>query len=399
MAAKRASGKQNRNTFLARHGGPAQQVKNRPVPRANEVSAMIVSMRKSRLAALLLMVCTPHVAQQLPIVSVLSTGGTIATKQDPAKGGYVVALSGEDLVAAVPAIKKVAQIQVEQVSNIASTEINPEIWLRLAGRINELLGRTEITGAVVTHGTNTLEETAYFLDLTVNSSKPVIVVGAQRPASDPDSDGPRNLLDAVRVAAAAEAAGKGTMVVMNGQINAARDVTKTNTSQVEAFRGLEFGALGTVDVEAVRFYRAPLRRQTFTVDSQTRLSRVDIVATYAGADGLLIRSLVRDNSTQGLVVVGTGLGGVPSSMFEAIQEVRARGIPVVVSTRVPTGRVFSLGAAKGAIKGATEGSALSLKRIGCVLADNLNPQKARILLMLALTKTRDPAMLQKYFDD
>jgi len=123
------------------------------------------------------------------------------------------------------------------------------------------------------------------------------------------------------------------------------------------------------------------------------------VPTYAGADGLLIRSLVRDNSIQGLVVVGTGLGGVPSAMFEAIQEVRARGIPVVVSTRVPTGRVFPLGAAKGATKGATKGSALTLKQIGCVLADNLNPQKARILLMLALTKTRDSTMLQKYFDN
>jgi L-asparaginase len=360
---------------------------------------MTVSKRKSRLASLLLMVCTSNVAQQLPIVSVLSTGGTIASKLDPAGGGYVPALSGEDLVAAVPAIKKVAQIRVEQISNIPSTEMNPEIWLRLARRINELLGRTELVGAVVTHGTNTLEETAYFLDLTIKSSKPVILVGAERPPSEPGSDGPRNLLDAIRVAVAAEAVGKGAMVVMNGQINAARDVTKTNTSQVETFRGLEFGALGTVDVETVRFYRAPLRRQTFTVDSQARLPRVDIVPAYAGADGLLIRSLVRDNSIQGLVVVGTGLGGVPSAMFEAIQEVRARGIPVVVSTRVPIGRVFSLGAAKGATKGATKGSALTLKQIGCVLADNLNPQKARILLMLALTKTRDSTMLQKYFDN
>ncbi len=330
-------------------------------------------------------------AQKLPSVAVLSTGGTIASKHDPAKGGYLPALSGEDLVAAVPAIKKVARIQVEQISNISSTEMTPEIWLRLAGRVNALLRRPEIAGIVVTHGTSTLEETAYFLDLTTISTKPVILVGAQRPASDPDSDGPRNLLDAIRVAAAPEAVAKGAMVVMNGQINSARDVTKTNTSQVETFRGLEFGALGTVDVERVRFYRAPTRRQTFPVDSHTQLGRVDIVANYAGADGLLIRSLVRDGAVNGLVISGLGLGGVTESMFDAIQEVRARGIPVVMSTRVPTGRVFPLSAGKG--------SALSLKQIGCVLADNLSPQKARVLLLLALTKTRDPVMLQKHFDN
>ena len=343
------------------------------------------------MSLLLSMTCVRAVAQELPKVAVLSTGGTIASKQDPAKGGYVAALSAEDLVAAVPAIKKIAQIQAEQISNIPSQDMTPEIWLRLAGRVNELLARPEITGIVVTHGTNTLEETAYFLDLTTVGVKPVILVGAQRPASDTDSDGPRNLLDAIRVAVASEAASKGVMVVMNGQINAARDVTKTNTNRVETFRGLEFGQLGVVDVQRVRFYRAPLRRETFTVDSKTRLGRVDIVAGYAGADGLLIRSLLRDNSVQGLVISALGLGNVPGSMFDAIQEARSRGIPVVISTRVPTGRVFPLSAAKG--------SALELQKIGCVLADDLSPQKARILLMLALTKTRNPEALQKYFDN
>jgi L-asparaginase len=303
----------------------------------------------------------------------------------------VAALSGEDLVAAVPAIKNIAQIQVEQISNISSSDITPETWLRLAGRVNELLARPDIAGIVVTHGTNTLEETAYFLDLTTVSTKPVVLVGAQRPASDPDSDGPRNLLSAVRVAIAPEAVGKGVMVVMNGQINAARDVTKTNTSQVETFRSLEFGALGVADAEKVRFYRAPLRRQTFTVDSRTQLGRVEIVMSYAGADGLLIRSILRDDTVQGLVIAGLGLGGVPGAMFDAIQEARTRGIPVVISTRVPTGRIFSSSAAKG--------SSLALKRIGCVLADNLSPQKARILLMLALTKSSEPETLQKYFDN
>jgi L-asparaginase len=343
------------------------------------------------LLALIFVAGLSAIAQGLPKVAVLSTGGTIASKHDTLKGGYVPALSGEDLVAAVPAIKKIAQIQVEQISNISSSDMTPEIWIRLAARVNELLGKPEIAGIVITHGTNTLEETAYFLDLTTMSTKPVILVGAERPASDSDSDGPRNLLDAIRVAIAPEAPGKGVMVVMNGQINAARDVTKTNTSQVETFRGLEFGELGVVDVESVHFYRIPLRRQRIAVDSKTQLGRIDIVMSYAGADGLLIRSMLRDGTVQGLVVAGLGLGGVPGSMFDAIQEARAQSIPVVISTRVLTGRVFPLSAGKG--------SALSLRQIGCVLADNLSPQKARILLMLALTKTRDPETLQKYFDN
>jgi len=347
-------------------------------------------MTKQIAALALLATCLTAIAQKLPTVVVLSTGGTIASKQDAAKGGYLPALSGEDLVLAVPAIKKIAQIQVNQISSIPSPDMTPAIWLRLAGAVNELLAKTEITGIVVTHGTDTLEETAYFLDLTTISPKPVILVGAQRPASDADSDGPRNLTSAIRVAIAADAAGKGTMVVMNGQINAARDVTKTNTSQVETFRGLEFGALGVVDEEKVRFYRAPLRRQTFSLKPGTQLPRVDIVPSYAGADGLLIRSLLGDGSVKGLVIAGLGLGGVTSAMFDAIEEVRSRGLPVVISTRVPTGRIFPLSASKG--------SALSLRQIGCVLADNLSPQKARILLMLALTETRDAAALQQYFD-
>jgi L-asparaginase len=183
-------------------------------------------MKRTLAIAFLLIVCPYASAQKLPTVALLSTGGTIASKHDPLKGGYLPALSGEDLIAAVPAIKTIAQIQVEQISNISSSDMTPEIWIRLAARVNELLARPEIAGIVVTHGTNTLEETAYFLDLTTRSTKPVILVGAERPASDPDSDGPRNLLDAIRVAIAPEAVNKGAVVVMNGQINAARDVTK-----------------------------------------------------------------------------------------------------------------------------------------------------------------------------
>jgi L-asparaginase len=331
---------------------------------------------------------------QLPIVAVLSTGGTIASKQNPSKGGYEAVLTGKDLVAAMPAIQKVARVRVEQISNISSSDMNPEIWMRLAGKVNDLLSMPDLAGVVITHGTNTLEETAYFLDLTVTGTKPVILVGAQRPASDSDSDGPRNLLHAIRVCVSPEARNNGVLVVMNGQINPARDVTKSNTSQVETFRSLEFGPLGLVDVDGVRFYRAPLRRQTIPITAETQLGRVEIIMNYAGADGLLVRSLLRTEmqagGIDGLVIAGLGLGCVSSSMFDAIQEARAKDIPVVISTRVPTGRIFSLSAMKGC--------SLTLKQIGCVLADNLSPQKARVLLLLALTKTRDPQSLQKYFD-
>jgi L-asparaginase len=331
---------------------------------------------------------------QLPIVAVLSTGGTIASKQNPSKGGYEAVLTGKDLVAAVPAIQKVARVRVEQISNISSSDMNPEIWMRLAGRVIDLLSMPDLAGVVITHGTNTLEETAYFLDLVVTGSKPVILVGAQRPASDSDSDGPRNLLDAIRVCVSPDASNNGVLVVMNGQINPARDVTKSNTSQVETFRSLEFGQIGLVDVDGVRFYRAPLRRQTIPITAETHLGRVEIILNYAGADGLLIRSLLgtemQAGGIDGLVIAGLGLGCVSSAMFDALQEARAKDIAVVISTRVPTGRIFSLSAMKGC--------ALTLKQIGCVLADNLSPQKARVLLLLALTKTRDPQSLQKYFD-
>jgi L-asparaginase len=332
-------------------------------------------------------------AAELPRVLILATGGTIASQYDAKQGGLTLALSGEQLVKAVPELQKIARVEAEQIANLNSADMNPQVWLRLARRANEALSQPDVAAVVVTHGTDTLEETAYFLDLTVTSPKPVIVVGAQRAPSYPDTDGPRNLLDAVRVAVSPEAAGKGTLVVMNGQINAAREVAKTSTIQRETFRSLEFGPLGVADVETVRFYRSPARRQTIALAPDATLGRIEIVAHYAGADGLLIRALLRQTATPpltGLVIAATGLGHVGEAMYEAVKEVRDRGLPVVIGTRVYTGRVIPLYAGKG--------QAISLRDLGCVLADNLSPQKARVLLMVALTKTKDPVELQKYFN-
>lgn len=326
-----------------------------------------------------------------PQIAILTTGGTIAGKWDESQGGVVPVLTGEELVHLVPSLRDVADLHIESIANVDSSNMNAEVWHKLVRRTNAWLARPEIDGVVITHGTDTLEETAYLLDLTAMSEKPVIVVGSQRPPGVADSDAPRNLLDAVRVAISPEAAGKGALVVMNGQINAAREVTKTSTTEREAFQSLEFGMLGVADLEMVRFYRAPLHRRKLELPADAVLGRVEIVMHYAGADGLLIRAtLAQCSDLNGLVIAATGLGQVGSSMFDAIAEVRARGIPVVISTRVYTGRVIPMYGSNGGVG--------SLGKIGCVLADNLSPVKARVLLMVALNHTRDSEELQRLFN-
>lgn len=341
------------------------------------------------LAMILQVLAGPAAAQTppLPRVVVLATGGTIASQYDPATGALAPALTGEDLVRAVPGLDSVARVEVEQIANVGSFDMTPEIWLRLSERTNQLLEAGDVAGVVVTHGTDTLEETGYFLDLTVTSPKPVVMVGAQRAPSYFDSDGPRNLLNAVRVAVSPEAVGKGALVVMNGRVHAAREVTKTSTIEVETFQTLEFGALGVADLEAVRFYRAPLRRQTIPLPASQRLGRVEVISQYAGADGRLVRLLLEAGELDGLVVEGFGVGHVTEGTLAALREVRARGIPVVLSTRVYTGRTIPLYSRD-----------VEATEIGVVRADNLSAQKARVLLMLALTRTTDPAELQAFFD-
>jgi L-asparaginase len=350
---------------------------------------------KSAIAGLCLSVAVSQAAdgqsaeRDLPVVHVLSTGGTIASVYDPAKGGYVPALSGEDLVAAVPGIEDVARLEVEQISNISSTDMTPALWLRISRRADELLSRPEVAGVIVTHGTDTLEETAFFLDLTVASQKPTILVRAQRAASEPDSDGPGNMADAVRVAVSPEAVGMGTLVVMNGEINAAREVTKTHTMRVETFRSPEYGRLGTVDPDGVRFYRAPLRRQTIGLPMDAELGRVEIVSSYAGADGRVVRGLMALGGLDGLVVQASGVGNLAGALFDALAEVRQAGIPVVITSRVAMGRTLPLYAGKG--------SGVSLEEIGSIFADNLSPQKARVLLLTALAAGSDADELEAYF--
>ena len=349
---------------------------------------LTVSAALGAVAILLSAAAAPASGQsELPRVVVLATGGTIASTYDEEIGALRAALTGDEIVSAVPGLDEIARVSVEQIANVNSRDMTPEVWLRLGRRANELLRDPEVAGVIVTHGTDTLEETAYFLDLTVESDKPIVVVGAQRAPTNYDTDGPRNMLNAVRVVVSPEAVGKGTMVVMNGQINAAREVTKTNTLDVETFQTLDFGLLGVADVEKVRFYRAPTRRQTIPLAADADLPNVAIISEYAGSDGRAIRLLLEDGNLDGLVVAGLGLAHVSTPTLEAIREVRAAGIPVVVASRVLTGRIVPLYA-----------NNVDLLEIGCVQADNLSPQKARVLLMVAMTQTRDPEELRTIFD-
>src|SRR2546428_1403764 len=195
----------------------------------------------------------------LPVVKLIATGGTIAMKIDPVKKAPVPAISGEDLIATVPEIEKVARIEVQNLSNVPSDYMDPDRWIQLQKSVAQALARPEVAGVIVSHGTDTLEETAWFLDLTVDSPKPVVLIGAQRNASERDFDGPRNLLNAARICVDAGARGKGAMIALNNNINAARDAVKTHTSDVETFKSGDLGFLGFVDYDRIVWYRAPQR--------------------------------------------------------------------------------------------------------------------------------------------
>src|SRR6516225_4932712 len=248
---------------------------------------------------------TTAIAQNnLPVCPLIATGGTIAMKIDPVKKAPMPAISGEDLVALVPEVSKYAKIEVNNVSNVPSDYMDPARWTALTHEVKAALARPEVAGVIISHGTDTLEETAYWLDVTINSDKPVVLIGAQRNASEPDFDGPRNLVNAVRICVDPGSRGKGAMLAMNNQINAARDVTKTQTSNVETFKSGEFGFLGIVDYDRIVYSRAPLRRQHVSINAGT-MPYVEIVAMYGGADGQLIKAAV-DHGAKGIVVQGLG---------------------------------------------------------------------------------------------
>lgn len=329
-------------------------------------------------------------AQTLPNVVILATGGTIAGTgaTSTTTVGYTAAKVGVDaLIAAVPELKKVANVRGEQVMQIASENMNNDAWLKLAKRVNTLLAQSDVDGIVITHGTDTIEETAYFLDLVVKSKKPVVIVGAMRPSTAISADGPINLYNAVLLAGSKEAVGKGVLVTLNDQINAGREVTKTNTSTMDTFKTPELGFLGYIQGSKPYFYRQSTRKNTvdttFDIMNLDKLPQVDIVYGYANMNPIALNAFVAAGA-QGIIHAGVGDGSLNNTVLPSLSEARKKGVVIVRSSRVGQGIVARNGEADD-------------DKLDFVVSDTLNAQKARILLMLALTKTTDSKEIQKMF--
>jgi L-asparaginase type II len=321
-------------------------------------------------------------APPLPKVRVVATGGTIAGEQrDPGTlGGYEIKKSVNEIVALIPNVQRYAQVETEQFSNVPSPSITPDHWLRLAQRINTLFQeRPDLSGIVVTHGTARLEETAFFLYLTIKSDKPVVVVGAQRPPTGISPDGPINLLSAIRVAGAPQSRGKGVTVVMDDRIISARDVTKIY-ARGGGFDAAEMGTLGTVATGGVEFFYQPVRKHTassdFDVSPLKVLPRVGISYSYSGAEG------VSDPHAKAVIVATTGFAPEEAKYYEGI---RRKGI--IVASTFPSG---------SQVDDRSTGAQSDLPPV--VAVKHLMPTKARILMMLALTRTDKPSDIQKIFD-
>ena len=327
----------------------------------------------------------------LPNVVVLATGGTIAgAAASDVQAGYTSGQVGvEQLLAAVPQAKKLANLKGEQVSNIGSQDMNDEVWLKLARRVNELTAMPDVAGVVITHGTDTIEETAYFLNLVIKSKKPVVLTAAMRPSTALSADGPLNFFNAVAVAANKEAAGRGVLVVINDWIHGASSLTKTSTTAVQTFLSPLRGLVGTVAYGDAEFYRGAVGRNTvdseFSLDGVTALPRVDIVMAHANMDGALIDAAVAAGA-RGIVVAGVGNGNMTKAALDALAAQARKGIVCVRSTRVATGRVGR--------NVEVDDDGLSL-----IASDDLNPQKARVLLRLALLKAHSLPELQRIFQE
>lgn len=323
----------------------------------------------------------------LPRVIILATGGTIAgSGASSTEAAYTAGkIPIENLLNAVPEIHQIAQIKGEQIAQIGSQDMNIATWLKLSQRINELFEKDEVDAVVLTHGTDTLEETAYFLSLTIASDKPVVLVGAMRPATAMSQDGNRNLLDAVMVAADQKSIGHGVVVAMNESVYAARDVTKTNTSNMATFQSRNFGPIGLIFDGKVNYYYKSIRNsaQKFDVSQRKTLPKVAIVYGYADATSSAIEAAIKDGA-QGIVYAGMGNGNYNEAVGKALITASKNNILICRSARAGAGQVTLFNEVDDAA-------------LGFVVADDLSPQKARILLMLALTKTNDKKKIQDYF--
>jgi len=330
-------------------------------------------------------------AKKLPHIVILATGGTIAGSADSKTSvGYTSgAVTVDALISAVPTLKDIARITGEQISSIGSQDMSDAVWLKLANRLNEVLAADTVDGVVITHGTDTMEETAYFLHLVVKSAKPVVLTGSMRPSTALSADGPLNIFNAVAIAGDPAATGRGVLVAANDDIHSAKDITKTNTTSVQTFMSPQYGLIGTTLYGKQTFFRVPYRKHTttseFSVKGVAAMPRVDVIYACADMSADLIDAAVKMGA-KGIVVAGVGDGNMTTPALDALSRAAKAGVICVRSSRVATGRTW-------------RNSEVNDDKMGFVASGELNPAKARVLLKLALMKTKDLAQIQKMFEE
>jgi L-asparaginase len=308
-----------------------------------------------------------------PCIATFFTGGTISMRIDPVTGGAIPALSGEEIIALVPGLGEIAEFDVINFALWPGPHVTPSRMMDLAMKVKEKLADKRIAGALITHGTDTLEETAYLLDLVIDDDKPIVLVGAMRNSSELSWDGPGNLRSAVRAAIEPKTCGLGTIVAMNDQLIAAAEATKTHTESTWTFQSRDSGPIGFVDKDRVIVMRRPVQREHIATGRIEE--RVDVIKMFAGADGRFIDFAVGDGA-RGLVIEALGRGNVTVASLPAIERAIGEGLPVVITSRCPSGRVLDTYA--------YEGAGRQLKKMGAILGGMLSAHKARIKLMLML---------------
>lgn len=322
-------------------------------------------------------------------VCLIFTGGTISMKIDDVNHSVIPAFSADEIMASLLHSDIYNDLEIVEFSKVPSPSITPLMMLNISKLIQSYLVRDDVLGVVVVHGTDTLEETAFFLDVILNSKKPVIVTGSMKSSSELGFDGINNLVSSILVARSSRSIDKGVLVVMNDQINAASEVTKSNTLSLDTFKSLDYGPLGIVDNKQVIFHRNVSYQRTHVITDEI-VSNVHLVKAYAGMDSSFFEYLAKDPETKGVVIEALGRGNMPPMSLRGIQVLLDQSIPVVLVSRCPSGRVLDTYGYVGGGKNLTD--------MGCILAPNLNGQKARILLMLALSKINDKNKLKEIFD-
>jgi len=334
--------------------------------------------------------CAQGTPGKKPKVVIVATGGTIAgAALSPTDPGYQSGAVGVDiLINAVPQLKEIAEVTGEQVSSIGSQDMNDEVWLKLAKKVNEILAKPDVAGVAITHGTDTMEETSYFLNLVVKSDKPVVLTGSMRPSTAMSADGPLNIFNAVAIAADPTAKGRGVLVCQDDDIHSGHDIVKFHTTDVATMKSGEAGLVGASLFGKNTWYRTPTAVHTkaseFSVAGVDALPRVDIIYAHANMSPDIITSAVA-NGAKGLVVAGVGDGNMTSPAVEAFKGAIAKGVVVVRSSRTNGGII-------------RRNIELNDDQLGTVASMELNPAKARVLLQLALLKTKDAKTIQGYFN-